>query len=864
MTETTVRIRGASYFRADLHIHSPASTDFQDKSATAKQLVEAAAAKGLEIIAVTDHNSAEWVDLVRSAAKGTSLAVFPGVEISSPTCHILAIFDRATPKATLDDLLSSVGITNDKRGKETALAQPAEAVLEQVKRFGGIAIAAHANSTNGLLQGGTGQYKIKLYHMNELAALEFTKEKDVQDFMQGKISGYGPRACVQGSDAHALTEIGRRFTYLKMDGVSLRGIGQALLDYEVRVRFAWNAPATLDHPRIVKMIISQGFFGGSTFEFHPNLNCFIGGKGTGKSTVVEFMRYCFGDVSKVEDIQTDATGKVSALLGDGGLVQVEYLDSDGEKKLISRDWQGWSTDTVVKDENGNASTIITAPVFFSQGELTRIASSSIAQLELVDRYIDIQGEAEAEENVINALREVAIQLEDLKSQDKKVLEELEDKETGLAASRETYKALEKTLKTAIFSEFPKWESEGRYVSGVSEALSVVQASFEETIDSLEPAAHFPPKPDTDSPNYEVFAFIDEFPKFLQASLTKAREDFGIEIQQRRADLKELLSLWQTEFDEKKSEYERALEELGELDLRRAQAKLRNLRMRLDSLEEKKKRHETRVAQMEEVADQRVGLLTGLNEARTDRFKKRQAKASQWQELLQGKIKVKITFGSNRTHYFEKLKVLAKGAKLREPDLKALVQTFHPSALVELVVAGDANELSQKTQVKAENCQKLINALQSHELTELFELELVPLPDYPEIQYQVEPGHYKALHELSVGGKGTVIISLALIEGHAPLVIDQPEEPLDTLAIHEQIVGTLRRQKDSRQFIFTTHNANVAVGADAELSHVLEATADKGSIRSSGGIDCEETNRLLLHHLEGGGVAFDLRARKYIR
>ena len=116
----------------------------------------------------------------------------------------------------------------------------------------------------------------------------------------------------------------------------------------------------------------------------------------------------------------------------------------------------------------------------------------------------------------------------------------------------------------------------------------------------------------------------------------------------------------------------------------------------------------------------------------------------------------------------------------------------------------------------------------------------------------------------MGGKGTVIISLALIEGQSPLIIDQPEEPLDTLAIHEQIVGTLRRQKDTRQFIFTTHNANVAVGGDAELSHVLQASADRGSIKSSGGVDREETNRLLLHHLEGGGVAFDLRARKYIR
>jgi len=65
--------KGARYFKADLHTHSPASTDFQDKKATPKEYVEAALAKGLDIVATTDHNSAEWVDAIRSAAKGSRL-----------------------------------------------------------------------------------------------------------------------------------------------------------------------------------------------------------------------------------------------------------------------------------------------------------------------------------------------------------------------------------------------------------------------------------------------------------------------------------------------------------------------------------------------------------------------------------------------------------------------------------------------------------------------------------------------------------------------------------------------------------------------------------------------------------------------
>jgi len=156
----------------------------------------------------------------------------------------------------------------------------------------------------------------------------------------------------------------------------------------------------------------------------------------------------------------------------------------------------------------------------------------------------------------------------------------------------------------------------------------------------------------------------------------------------------------------------------------------------------------------------------------------------------------------------------------------------------------------------------LDTLRLRNLEDLLQLEIVPLQDCPEIRFEIETGRDKPLHELSVGQKGTVIISLAPIEGIAPLVIDQPGERLDTLSVHEQVVATLRPQKDLRQFIFTTHNPNVAVGRDAESSYVLELTADRGSVKSSGGIDSLETNKLSLVHLEGGEKAFTLRPLKY--
>jgi len=214
---------GARFYKADFHIHTPKSSDYKDKAIKPADIVNEALSKGLDLIAITDHNSADWVDVLRTAAKGTSLAVFPGVEITTPHCHILAVFDLGTPKNVIDDLLSSVDISSDKRGKEDAVSEDLESVLTKISNKNGISIAAHANSDKGLLQEGSGQYRMKVFQREDLAAIELTKEQDVRKFTRGEVSGYAPRACLQGSDSHSLGEIGRRFTYLKMDGVSLRG-----------------------------------------------------------------------------------------------------------------------------------------------------------------------------------------------------------------------------------------------------------------------------------------------------------------------------------------------------------------------------------------------------------------------------------------------------------------------------------------------------------------------------------------------------------------------------------------------------------------------------------------------------------------
>ncbi|MDA2937085.1 PHP domain-containing protein [Acidobacteria bacterium AH-259-A15] len=854
--------KGAKFYKADLHTHTPASKDFQDKTITPEEYVEAALAKGLNILAVTDHNSAEWVDAVRGAAKGTNLHVFPGVEVTTPICHILAIFDPAFPKQKLDDFLSAVGVTSEKRGKHNALAEQPEVVLQKIKEFGGIAIASHANSSNGLLKHPKGQYKQRIYHRDDLAALEFTDREDIEKFSHGKIPGYKAKACLQGSDAHSLTALKQRFMYLKMDGVSLRGIEQALLDYEVRIRFDWDF-LQITHSRIKSMQVNQGFFGGLKFEFHPNLNCFVGGKGTGKSTVIELLRYCFDDISAIEDIAEDTRGKIDALLGEGGKVTARYTDSDGEDKVVEREVGPWEAEQTVRTEHGNPAAIVAKPVFFSQGELTRVAANPIAQLELIDRYLDVHSENAVEADLCEQLNRNAAQLQEASRRIRQIGGELEDKETGKVATKLKYEALESKLKEPVLREFPNWESEKRYIDNTIGGLKKLPGEFNEAVDRINFTELFPQALAVNFPNYKALKPIAEIIESVGDDLKAAKRSFREAIDSKIADVEKHTRTWEPVFNKKKQQYEQVLEGIGETDIRRAQANLRKLRARLDHLEAKERELAGLRKRVGQLHQERKELLAELQKTRKSRFEKRSAKAAEWQQAFEGKIKVDVAFCTNRKEYITQLRILSKGAMLRDTDISAIANTVDPELLVEMVAQNQFELLGERAGIKVDNAKKLLDVLRSRHLQDLLELETVALRDRPEIRYEVEPGRDKGLHELSVGQKGTVIISLALVEGQAPLIIDQPEETLDTLSIYDQVVGTVRRQKDTRQFVFTTHNPNVAVGADAELNYILDATADRGHVRSSGGIDEEKTNRLLLVHLEGGPKAFTLRSRKYM-
>jgi hypothetical protein len=855
-------MRGAKYRKVDLQIHTPASKCYEQPAATAEQIVEAAIKQGLEIIAITDHNTTEFVDRVRDAAKGTPLHVFPGVEITTAGGHILALFDRDRPLKELDDLLPRVGILADMRGKKEAIGKDAETVIKEIDGLGGIAIAAHANSSNGVLQNMQGQHRIRICSMPELSALEFTNRKDVENFSAGRVSGYPKKACVQNSDAHAVEQIGCRFTYLKMDIVSLNGVRQAILDHDVKVKFEWHDIA-LKSPQIVSLSASEGFFRGTTFDLHPHLNCFVGGKGTGKSTAIELLRYAFNDLATFDDIRDDTLGKALTLVGTGAVITVRCIDEIGQEFVIQRQVsEDHDEQPVCRDTSGEIARIPFRPVFFSQGEIVRVASSHLAQMNLVDAYIDIADASQAEATAIAQLEKNRVDISQAEERLAGLRSEVDDPKTGKKVTAAEVTKLERALKEPILKEFPKLEGEKRFVDDRIAVLEQIPDAIQAALDAVEVEEQFAVDLAADAPNAKTLAPLQRLPKDVVQLVKASANDLQQKLRALRVDVEKTAKEWERQFTQKRKEYEQVVAKSKEKSLAAVQSRLSKTKKHLETLLKAEKDIERIKNKLDNFRAVRRKEIEALGSARRRRFDMRMETAARWQTQLGGKVKISISHLGGRGAYAAKLKDLLKGSWVHEKDQQTAIAALDPSKLVDIVQSGDPQPLV-KAGVPADPAQKMIEFL-AQKPYDLLALDGATLLDLPEIAFEVEPGTFKSLNTLSVGGKGTVVTLLAMIEGTAPLIIDQPEDSLDTLFIYEQIVKKVRQQKETRQFIFATHNPNVLVSADADLSFVLEATAEKGVVRSHGGIDRKDTNELLLLHLEGGDAAFKARGSKYRR
>lgn len=116
--------------------------------------------------------------------------------------------------------------------------------------------------------------------------------------------------------------------------------------------------------------------------------------------------------------------------------------------------------------------------------------------------------------------------------------------------------------------------------------------------------------------------------------------------------------------------------------------------------------------------------------------------------------------------------------------------------------------------------------------------------------------------LSEGQRNTAVLKLLLAQGDGPILIDQPEDELDSNFIYHELVPLLRKVKNRRQLILTTHNANLPVNADTDLVFALDVREGRGTQLAIGGLDQAHSANAVLNIMEGSAEAFKRRFDKY--
>lgn len=262
------------WFTIDLHMHTPASSDYEEPRVSYLDWLRVVADRGLEVVAITDHNTVAGISAIRREIEwlarleqqnrltdterasltawrelSNKVLVLPGFEFTATFgFHILGIFPPETSVRTLEHVLLSLKIPAEKLdvgSTETGASTDVLTAYRVIREAGGLAIAAHANSTHGVAMRNFpfgGQTKIAYTQDAYLDALEVTdleqRGHSTARFFNGSKTEYPRRMhCIQGSDSHRLNAdprnprrlgIGERSTEMLLDTPSFETIAALL------------------------------------------------------------------------------------------------------------------------------------------------------------------------------------------------------------------------------------------------------------------------------------------------------------------------------------------------------------------------------------------------------------------------------------------------------------------------------------------------------------------------------------------------------------------------------------------------------------------------------------------------------------
>lgn len=833
----------------------------------------------ISVVGIADHGSVDGVEKLRTALETAGVAVFPGFEIASTEkVHMVCLYTQGTSVAILNQHLGAMGLPAG--GPKTAPSNlSCLDIAAQVAKQGGFWFAAHVVGANGLLRlnkdgGGLTHIWCACDHVlaAQIPADVDSLEEKVQQILGNKNVEYRrsrPIALLNAKDVRQPSDLdnSRCYSWVKMTEPKLDALRLACRDPESRVKLSHQVNPAF-YSRIDRIVVHRGYLDELDIELSPNLNAIVGGRGTGKSTLIEAIRYALQLPPSGADAQRAHKGIIDANFAKEKAsieLSVTSFSQNSETYTITRQH---GEPARVLDANGTVLKLTPLDILpraevYGQNELLAIVQDDQAKAELLARFLPDDAAAQsALARIKSDLRRNCVEIDALEAQIADIALKLEQ----LPALIDKEKSFQKLGLEKELAQVHTRENERASVESAAESISLVEDAIDQFETSIEDIELPVILVDADAPHAALLKAmakaVDDARKAAQAAAktaasatSKTKADFIASKEKLDAMLVNEEQAFHKALDGLPTMKGKTTAQLA-ADYKKVSADIAKLK----PLASQKAGHEAKLIAL---TGARATLLDQLSTTRSQRWSALGKAVKELNKRLEGLLRVEFQPARIRAPlatFFVDCHMDGIGDK-RLAWIDAAEDTSISDLVMTIRQGSEALQAHYKAAGIGKQAADAIVALSKSKIRELEELEL---PERLELLLNVTRNgeNYREVGRLSTGQQCTAVLHLLLLDNPDPLIIDQPEDNLDNAFIADHIVGELRSSKTNRQFLFATHNANIPVFGDAEWIGVLHEDDGHCKMQASGSIDAPAVKELAANILEGGKEAFTRRREKY--
>jgi len=900
---------GSRWWKLDIHTHTPASLDSywvkEQKEISAEEWLLRFMREGIDCVSITDHNSGKWIDMLKNAyhtmqeraARGAlegfrEIYLFPGVELSvQGGIHVLAIFDTTASTSDIDRLLGKVDFRGAPGDNNAVTGKSLTEVLNAIAEAGAIPIPSHADTPKGLLQ--VQEDSRKSVH-DALTIEQTLKEGNIFALEWIDLTKPAPEIATHymknltrlvGSDNHGRSTDatpGSRYTWVKMETPNLEGLRLALIDGQgVSVKRCDEGdfrPYKLPHDIITRIEIENARYMGreekAALDFNPYCNVLIGGRGTGKSSIINFLRLAMRRDGELEQLSSlydnfKAFTEVPQKREDSGALQpntritVEWRHDDEYQRVV---YQQKEKSFEVHVEELNEKDWMLSPSqsldperfplrIFSQGQIAAMAENPQVLLAHIDEAAGIR---KYKDNLEDAKRTYYSQQARLR--------EIEGKLASLPELKRQLKEIEKKLEKLstthsadIYKSYQQSQRKKRAVHHTFEQLSEFVQSIHDLADNLYlddwPDGLFDQMADNEILQWRTH--IDAIASDLRKALLQVCDDVSSKVD--ASKVFQEYHRWEARISAIEKQYEEVkaqLDSAGIQDPREIDRWLddqRQLEMSIGALKRLGEDARELKNDIQNQYQRIVKIRRDLTEARRAFL----------QNALSDNKYVRITvvpFGSNDENIERSFRDLIEDKDQFKDDINGIVDKLSSADEHNKfkVIESIKESLLRKENLGGRFRNYLERKMERPEFADRIQTW------FPEDDVSVEYSrdssgtNWIPITQGSKGQRAAALLAFLLAFGTEPIVMDQPEDDLDNHLIYDLIVAQIRENKLRRQLVIVTHNPNIVVNGDAEMIFTMGFVHGQCVVKERGALQQKTVREEVCHIMEGGREALERR------